>query len=197
MAKSVYFVFMRVEACFDKADLALGFLDFDHSIRDYVLQQLDLYFPAEFYEKVETVGSYCYSLRGDLSALPFMEMRKQVYSLMGLSPDPDKEMEFAEKLKNASLAQIAAEAQHCFFQINRPYDYFRWKKCEQRIKLNATPDGFPGYLRFNAKGIQLYISNERFTTEASGELSILSKPLRKALGNTFYSNLVSVEIQDL
>jgi len=183
-------VILRMEACVEKNDLSLGYMDSKGSIREFVLKQLEGLFPHELYLEQESLSAYTFSLMGDLPACPVMETREKIYSLLNIRPDSGKEKEIAEAIKDATLSQAADYARN-----NASYNLFRWRKCTQGIHLDCRPGGPSGILQLEARGLQLYLSDSAFMTEASGCFQLLLSPLRKALGDAAYSENVSIEIQ--
>ena len=182
-------VFFRMEVCVEKDELSMGYVDSKRSIRESVIKQLEGLFPHELYLEQESLSAYTFSLKGDLPACPVMETREKIYSLLNIKPDSDKEKKILEDLKDATLSQVADYARK-----NAQYDFFQWRKCIQGIHLDCQPGGPSGILQLEARGVQLYLSDSTFLTEASGSFQLLLSPLRKALGDTAYSENVSIEI---
>ena len=182
-------IFLRMEVRVEKNELSMGYMDSKGSIREFVLKQLEGLFPHEQYLEQESLSAYTFSLKGDLPACPVMETREKIYSLLNIWPDSYKEKEIVEALKDATLSQVADYARN-----NAPYNLFRWRKCTQGIHLDCRPGGPSGFLQLEARGLQLYLSDSAFMTEASGCFQLLLSPLRKALGDAAYSENVSIEI---
>lgn len=191
MKGSVIFVFLRLEAVIDKNALSLDYLDFNGAIRKRVLGQLEVMFDPGLYDIYESLSSYTFSLKKDFPALPIMELRRRVYSLLSLSPNISKEQELAKKMSNATIARAVDIA-----MSNPKYDYFLWRKRHQQLQLNNVSGGLRGVLDIEARGLQLYISHSPFDAEISGELLICTAALRKALGDITYSDCLSFGIHN-
>ncbi len=197
MRKSTYFVFMRLEATIEKSKLMMGHIDADHTTRMYVSEQLDQAFPTNLYEKKNHLGFISYSLRGDLPAKALTVLRKKIYSLMDIKPNLFKENELEEELKDLTVKQWVETGMQCIYDVNLIYPFFQWRQCRQWLPVDAKPDGFHGRLPITAGGMQIYCSENTFETELSGELYLMTNPLKKLLGDDPLADLVSVEILDL
>ena len=178
-----------MEAVVRKRSLSLDYVDSSGSIREKVFGQLKKRFTSELFEISESLDAYTFSIRKDLPASPIMELRSRTYSLFNLNPDSFKEQELARMMDGANISQAIDIA------MNSPkYDYFSWRRCRQQMHLNSVSDGFRGVLDFEACGLQFYISHSTFDAEISGELSLCTAALKKALGDMTYSDNVSLMI---
>ncbi len=198
--KSYYYLIITLEIEVPKTSLTLGYLDEDGSIKEYALEQLLKLFPSDLYDCTELLGSYVFSIKTDLKAKQFLKLRDMALKLMDVEFDylqESEEKRLKKELKNASVSEMIKISQPRMYDFNQYYNNYRWKEYGASLQLYSRRDeSFSGYASVTCKGIQIYKSNDYFTTESSGVLWIITDPLRSALKKIPYSNLLSARIGD-
>ena len=185
-----------------KQDMTLDVMDDDHSIRDYVLSQLDEAYPADIYNRTSSWESFIYSIKGDLPFAPIADLRNRVYNILDLQADDymeqSKEKELLKELDGVSVSEAVRMSQYSFFCFNCHYNWFRWVHCPSKIPARIAPGRSPSSLYIEERGIQIYRSKDYFDAEARCQLEMLASPLRAALGDNLpYVDTIRVGIQDV
>lgn len=184
MGNNRYYLMMNMEPHIHKNDLALGFIDSDYKIRKEVLKKLELFFQNTVYDRMETLDTIIYSIKKELPAKPFLELRNTVLALMGIEQDFDQKMkqdELTKKLINSNVVKMVEESQHCLYLFNTFYDNFRWRKNLTSLPIKRDDCSYLSSLKVTQYGIQVYSSAFDFKTELEGELDIIINPLREIL----------------
>lgn len=181
--------------------MTLGVRDDDHSVRDYVLAQLEEMYPADIYNRTSSWGSHIYSIKGDLPFAPIADLRNRVYNILDLQADDymeqRKETELLKELDGASVSKAIRMSQYNFFCFNCHYNWFRWVHCPSKIPASIAPGWSPSALFVEERGIQIYRSKDLFDAETRWQLEMLASPLRAALGDNLpYVDTIRVGIQD-
>lgn len=197
--ESNFYVVLTLEVEVKKPDMTLGSIDENYAIRKYVLKQLRSRFPARLYDMTELHGSYVFSIKKDLKAKPFLDLREKVLSLLDVKYDyyeKDDEENLKEELSNGTIADVIKASQPRIYFFNLINSWFKWREYEIKISARSGPGWYDHGLWITGKGIQIYKSSDTFTGEYYGEYSLLTDPLRALLKKMKYSNLVSVMIED-
>ena len=184
MGSNRYYIMMNMETHIHKDDLALGFIDSDHKIRNEVLKKLERLFPNSVYDRAETLDSIIYSIKKEFPAKPFLKLRSTVLALMAIEQDFDqktKQDDLTKQLIKSDVAKMVEESQHCIYLFNTFYDNFRWRKNQSSLPIVMDNSSYFSYLEVTQYGIQIYSSAFDFKTELEGELDIMIKPLREIL----------------
>ena len=194
--RSYYYIILTLEIELRKADLSIGFMDENKSIKKYVIKQLEDYYPQSRYNWKETFDGYVISLRPDLPAEPLKHLRDFTYVFMDIDlrgEDKFHEEQIKQELVNADVSKMVTVCQDHIHN----YSKFYWRSYRASLKMDSDERGiFSGYLPIIGRGIQIYQSDDYFETEMGGSLHLLESPLRKILNKAPYIDLLSIRIDD-
>jgi len=198
---SYFYMIITLEVEVPKTGLDLGCLDKDGSIKKYSLEQLHKMFPSNLYDCTELLGSYVFSVKGNLKAKPFLDLRSKALSIMDVNFDLAEEFEERDlkaELKGSTVSEMVRLSQPRYYDFNLIYNNFRWIEYNARIGLRLSRNhSHRESTPFVGRGLQIYKSYDYFTTEDAGELTLLTDPLQSLLKDMPYSQLLSVRIKDV
>ena len=193
--KNRYFISLDFEVRVPKRNLNRGVSDENHEVWNETVAHLDEIYKPDRYQRTETLDSIIYSVRSDLPARPFLQLRSACLIVMGIDFDyreQHREDSIEKELANATVGQMVTLSQHCIYDYTVIYPKFRWREYPEYIDL--PPKHVDG-LRVQASGIQIYASDYDFVTEMDGDIAIISGPLRHILRSFPYVETLSVRIE--
>lgn len=196
-----FYVVITLEYEVKKTDLDLGYQDDNGSIREYALEQVMSMFPSSLFDYKESHDAYIFSLKGDLEAKPFLLLRDSVLAALDVNNDSLDCLlsEMLHKiLENSSVTEMIKLSQYGFGNPIRLYERFRWREYPGWLSIRVNKEySLKENLEVATRGIQIYLSRDLYTTEASGVFPLVTNPLKKLLKPMKYYNFVSVMIGDI
>ena len=196
MANYVTVFFLAFEARFRKDDLSLGYIDSKGEIRQNTIKEIDALFPANLYDKVETLDGYVYSMKKDLPVKPILELWRELYDVLRIKQNSYEKYlmdDHIQSLKDSTvehMVKISQETSH----KNSSSRFFYWVEIEKEVAIRRREGSFLEKLNYKASGIQLYIYSCINRIEFPGHFSLLTAPLRHYFKNNPFADNLSVEI---
>ncbi len=196
MANYVTVFFLAMEARFRKDDLSLGYIDSTGGIRKNTIKEIDALFPANLYNKVETLDAYIYSMKKDLPVEPILKLWIGIYDVLGIKQNSYEKLlmdEHIKSLRNSTVGHMVKLSQETPHKDSSSLSFY-WLDIEKEVVIRRREGSSFDNLHYKASGIQLYIYSCIDNIEFQGDFGLLTAPLRHYFNNNPFAGNLSVEL---